>query len=327
MSNAIKRFNPQILSSPEDLKIFFKGEKKIQRVLDTRIDLAHPHRLRDRWNVIWCIVTVPLNMIACVFFVVIYNSAFILKANGIGKKSLLHYVHHFSHANKAWIIHRYGKDFLVKAINAHKLTTSDFYLQEPIPLKAVKKLKKANSSNFPIRNKEIDFFNIYGNCRGMANWHLYLYVNTRHHFANPIEHIIAVSKQFERGASRQAALLQSLYEVPNSLFNLRFDDNNAKLQIASFASLNYDHAAIIKKIQALKPGAYGVGLYAHRINFYKIEDNLGNDLIFIFDCNEGLIQLTGPNKSEKALKFFLKYHSKKDPESQIYIQRALVPGE
>ncbi|MBI5346657.1 MAG: hypothetical protein HZB76_05910 [Chlamydiae bacterium] len=139
---------------------------------------------------------------------------------------------------------------------------------------------------------DIKFVNFSGLRLGMSAWFAFLYLNSDQSNQDSLKHIVAVAKQFENGAPREAGLLQSLFGVDGS------EDSFAKLlklQKGERIHKNLsgkDSLDCFKFLNKMENGVYFVYLIPHNgpsgqgMCFIKEGEHK-----YIFDPNVGLLNI------------------------------------
>jgi hypothetical protein len=146
--------------------------------------------------------------------------------------------------------------------------------------------------------KEITFSNLYGGvkfdylfsgiCRGMCDWSIYLYHNTKDKFSDPRSHMSALGNEFAKGGNIYPTLLQGLYLNDGELL---------KLQLPNFAKpIAYHHYGnpdeFIKKLDCLPAGTYRINISKHVMVAFKIHVNL----CFFFNPSAGFTEISRPDQ-------------------------------
>jgi hypothetical protein len=182
-------------------------------------------------------------------------------------------------------------NLLSRSINTHRQNTSDYYLHSPL------RTSFATHTN----STSLDFFHQEGVCRGMCHWFIFLYFKTQGRFANPEQHIRAVGQQFEQGAARQPAFLQSLALAPlYDLLKLNVHQDNSKISTAGKTP-----EQILREFQCRAPGVYGIYTSSHQVVYIKIDDNQQ----YLFDPNVGCIKITSTQLFKNAMERYFESHN------------------
>jgi hypothetical protein len=189
-------------------------------------------------------------------------------------KRLIKAVHLHLESNKQRVlaIKTHGAALISFSRNCPHLQASDIYLEPAIKLSDIQdpKVRELGFAEDP----QVKFFHKKGECRGMCFWFAYLYFSCQGNFSSAYEHVLAVAKQFEEGASAPAILLQSLWIIEDPLLGL--EGTRKKVPFEKFKKEGASFAS--------KPvGFYSVGVGNHRINYIKISE----EEAFIFDPNYG----------------------------------------
>lgn len=290
MASATEPLDLPIWQSPSSLQGFFKGERAIQDICLKRQVGASMPLLAGRWKVTIVIETCAYELSACAWRIL--SLLVWVCSTDLSKRCIVLALHAKSHAETLSCQKRFGMHFLAPSVNTYPTDRSDIYLHPPV-----------NSSLFGPSG----FFNANGLCRGMSNWFLYLYFQTRPAFDNPVIHMRYVTRQFAHGAPPQAALLH--------LFNPHVRPRPVaahlpSLQITEFfrrfsTNSSVTNQAIAAELNELDSGAYTVFSSRHQFNFIKIDD----DLSFIFDPNYGCFILDSSLSLERVLPLCLSTHN------------------
>lgn len=189
---------------------------------------------------------------------------------------------------------------LARSINAHREDSEGYYLQP--------RLHTAMTTH-PDPNY-LNFFHSYGICRGMCYWFAALYLKTKGQFTNPEEHVRAVGKQFEKGASPQAAFLHSI-DLPHAydFLKLRVQEDNT---VIPFQGNSHDQ--ICRKLLVRVPGVYGVYVSNHMLLYIKVDD----ERQYLFDPIVGSIKIDSFETLKTALQPVLDKHN---PAEEIVVDR------
>lgn len=227
----------------------------------------------------------------------------------------LHVVCFTDLSKKVWVMSRHAiadgeaisaqkvfkNHLLTRSINTHREDSEDYYLLPRLQTSFIP--RERNSAH-------LNFFQSYGICRGMCYWFASLYLKTKGQCADPEEQVRAVGKQFERGASPQAAFLHSLkHNHVYDLLKLRVQEDESTIP---YTGNTYDQ--ICRKILVRVPGVYGIYTSTHMVLFIKIDD----DRQYLFDPNVGCIKITGTDTLKTAMEPYLNHH---DPSGEILIDR------
>lgn len=136
-----------------------------------------------------------------------------------------------------------------------------------------------------------------GICRGMSEWFIYNYLNTKDQFQDVRAHMRALGKLFKQGGGIEPMILQTVLnnEKKQELLGLKLGVPNSRASMReplhkfTLSQNKYSDAQMIDKIQKIPPGAYMVSLGVHMTTYIKVSDTLG----FFFDPNEGIIEING----------------------------------
>jgi len=152
-----------------------------------------------------------------------------------------------------------------------------------------------------------------GICSGMSYWFIYLYLRTKHLFADDRAHMNAIGKNFERGGGIESTFLQFM---PRLHIGGNFPElHRGTHAVASAANLPHigglrgsgaylhqkyscshsSKAEFVDKFAQLPSGAYFLECCIHAMVFIKINNQLG----FFFDPSHGVIEMRGDAVGEK----------------------------
>lgn len=207
-------------------------------------------------------------------------------------------------SNKVWVDSRHArhdataikadqvfqKHLLCRSINSHRVDSKDYFLLPSC---------KTTLPTYPTPGR-LDFFRADGVCRGMSHWFVHLFFKTKSAFVNSDHHLQAVGKQFELGAPKQAAFLQSLQMPPITLPGM-----NVKIDYAKISVSGKREEEIVREFQQLPSGAYGIYTSTHQIVYIKV-DQLKQ---YLFDPNVGVLKVTSPIVFKKAIHSCLGTHN------------------
>lgn len=343
-------FSKQILNNFSDLQAFLSGKEEIDWISqsENRDNRTYVSKLYyNRWQIAWICVKAPFEWIFVLFCEAVAFLSEKLGSTRLNRVFTLLAKHHQADFSSFESQHTYGKQFLIPSRNFHHLWTCDYYNKDSLPVSSIEdaqvkellfdtslanehshsKLLKKPVEGLQIKNivenlKKIHYIHFYirnGLCRGDTSWWLYLFLSTQHLFKNPYHHIIAVSKMFEKGVSRQAALLQQLNLAESKVLKMSF---NYSLNISQ-QQIEQNSEAAIESLKKLPAGPYGVGLHNHRIAYVKIDDQLG----FVRDPNRGVIALEGPNQANELLNYIRPYNNHADASSVYFESTSLISSD
>lgn len=335
----ISAFSPDLLNNFTDLKAFFSGEEEIQAIAESEtVDPSNdpPTLYYNRWQIAWIYITTPFMGIFVLFCETIACLLFHLGAVGTSRVFTLL----AKHSLYDWKIlenqNIYQDRFLVPSRNCHDLWTTDVYTTPPIHESMIvdkkvrkmifyKAIVKIDSHAKQLKDdvmdgiKKIHFLNFYssdGLCRGMSSWWMFLFLSTKHLLKDPYEHVKAVSKIFEKGAPRKAALLHTLAgDAEALLLNMETTD----VFKTDYKHIHKDATKTLDDLKKIPPGEYALGFRTHRINYVKYRDDLG----FIWDPNMGPLPLEGEDHFENLLDK-MRLYSTPDKDDEVYFQRCAL---
>jgi hypothetical protein len=141
-----------------------------------------------------------------------------------------------------------------------------------------------------------------GVCRGMSLWFLYLYLQTKHLYADTQKHMAVLSQIFAEGAPIEAVLLHSINVNKGKIMNLEIGKNETwfsePVQTVDLIEVDgkrqiKDPSVVEKELANLKVGAYRCHFPNHCCVFIKTSENLS----YWFDPNFGVVEISGPDQA------------------------------
>jgi len=305
MSSQTIFFNTNVLSSFDNVRKFLLGKQALEKIKPSSPSSTMPN-WKFRWKVLLCH---PFHSFIYLFARCLESLSHCLRAEKAERKckALAERQIFILNPNSDPLVdktYHVGMKLLCSAENKPAPGTEDISKHSDIPIYSIndpKVLKRLYQKNGKIQVRHND-----GICEGMSNWFLYLYVATKPWFANPRKHLIAITKQFEKGAPREASLLQSIFVKKGKILNANIQREYAKLRYKDYLN---DKAGAKKIVDGLLPGAYHVSIRSdpnisgHSVVLIKINKNLS----FFFDPNYGLYEINGENLSGWLLPKFDRY--------------------
>jgi hypothetical protein len=192
----------------------------------------------------------------------------------------------------------FQKNLLAKSINTHRLDSDAYYLRPT---------EKTRLETSPVAGS-LQFFHDRGMCRGMCHWFAHLYFKTLGKPGDREEHIKGVGRQFEIGAPRQAAFLNSLQLSPlYTYLGIENRPDHSKLTVQGKTQ-----SELIAAIQLRFPGVYGIYTSTHQLLYLKVDEARQ----YLFDPNVGVIRIDSPALFETAMQPYFATH---DPVKEIHI--------
>jgi hypothetical protein len=273
-------FNPDILQSRETLARFLSGSDAVQEI----VSAGPPARLNDRWDA--CILEFA-HIAAGTFLTAVSYLLHAICLSDLSKRAWVISRHELSNASIIRTQQVFQQNLLVRSVNTYRKDTADYYLQPS--------LKAA----LPTGEAEVKAFNHLGLCRGMCFWFLQLYFKTQGRFANEEARITAVGRQFENGASRQAAFLhavpvETLCDLLGT-FNFR--------EHAKISTQNRTYDQIIQEFQNCPQGIYGMYFSDHMMLYIR-----GTAQDFLFNPSNGSLKIASQHLFKKALEDYFENH-------------------
>ncbi len=182
------------------------------------------------------------------------------------------------------------------------------------------------------KDNAIKFGHHRGICRGIVDWFLYLYLNTKDQFSDPRAHMAALSKQFRNGGGMDSTLLQSVVLKDGKLLDLKigtqpefsYDINRESIVSATPKEWQTNPAEMIRQLKTLPVGCYCFWAPTHATAFIKINDQLG----YFLNPNDDLIEIEGQELAEKLYKQFsavVKKHDGSDSDLDFVPRIHIMP--
>ncbi|NGX45527.1 MAG: hypothetical protein K940chlam2_00682, partial [Chlamydiae bacterium] len=155
-----------------------------------------------------------------------------------------------------------------------------------------------------------------GGCRGGSEWFATLFLMTQEAFEGKDigAHLVAVAKQFETGYSSEAALLATFTQAQRLLGT---QASLQKKEVLRPYELDKDEPACLAKLRALDAGIYCVGVPNHRLVYIKVDEKEG----YLWNPNQGLIDLSGDDHQKLLLKEVKKTHVEGSFAATIYFEK------
>ena len=162
---------------------------------------------------------------------------------------------------------------------------------------------RVKKRTFCVLEHRVNFNNDLGICRGMTDWLMYLYLNTKEQFSDPRSHMRALGKQFTSGGGMDPTLIQSLALQKGKLLGLKIGAqrlNSPGVRRSSNIRHRTSHwysqrEQITQEFQNMPVGAYRAWVPNHATAYIKINANLG----YFFDPNNGITEINGSAQGEK----------------------------
>lgn len=291
-------FTPELLQSFDQLRAYFAGTKEV-----AEIQSLAQHQSLTYYEGIWWMAASEVFAELQARIAPLIKQLIVPLLNKVGASNLAircEVVADHLNANVKAIcaVAKFGAKYIAPIRDIHQITTSDFYLQSPIPVSSLSDERVAKLAH--AKKPMINFYHRYGSCRGIANWFLALYNKTKAHFADPVQHMIALSAQFD-GTPCQAALLHSLGVTEPMLLDMPYGK--------VFVSRNRSHLeSELRRLRASCEFGFTLGK-CHRINFIKKSDELG----FIVDSACGILKLEGADLNTRLSQYIDEWMQKNSP--------------
>ncbi|MBS0604186.1 MAG: hypothetical protein JSS60_04000 [Verrucomicrobia bacterium] len=290
-------FQADSFLNPTSLHRFLSGDSEALDIVRT----PQASSLGRTWNDDSWLDTDELYYLATNFFLTI--GSYILHAvcmYDLSKRVWVESRHAMANATAIKTAKVFRENLLSESINTHRIDTADYFLQPPA---------RTTLATHPTAGS-LRFFHQDGICRGMCHWFIHLYFKTRGRITDSDHHMAAIGKQFEQGASRQAAFLHSL-DFPPMLDLLGL---NVQTDLAKISTTGKTEERIIKEIQVRPPGVYGLYTTTHQLVYIKLD----LDRQYLFDPNKGVVKVTSPDLFKKAMERYFETH---DHTKEILLDR------
>lgn len=303
-----QKFSPEIFQSESRFCRFFSGDNQVQWLEKlAKHEVIPPNRptlFYSRWKVVWIIVSSAFLLIFSCFLKAVGS---LLQYTGASRLAIgcellsEDCLRDIKGLSAQW---KFKEKLLCPLHNHHRLDTSDVYLQPNLPISSIKD-KWVRATTFFKEQTSVEFYNKDGVCRGSADWFLYLYLRTLGLFPSQQAHIRAIASLFQKGAPREASILQSL---DSWLF---CDYERARAVLKSDTKPYH-----LLAIRQLKAGAYSIGFAKHVIGYIKVSDDLG----FVIDMDVGVLVFKGPTQAKEVLEYFERY-TKRYSNKTIWVEQ------
>ncbi len=197
----------------------------------------------------------------------------------------------------------FEEDCLSFSVNARAQNSDDVYLQSPLRVEDIRSRKVRGLLHPDLSH--LVFYKDGGCCRGMSEWFLYLYFQTRDNFQDEEAHIQAVGRQFSDGACSEAVLLQTMCPTNRELLGL----TGREVHVLHASQDDSNQKRVTDLFAKLKPGSYAVNLPRHRLNYISLSPGKG----YLFDPTDGTIAIKNAKAVEKLSRRVLSYCRDSDP--------------
>lgn len=217
ISNPDMKFSRTVLQDENKFKQFLSGKNQIEKIindcLDKNLDLSNNFSTIRK---VIGFVTIPLNIIGCIFFEIASKVLFFSKLSIRCKIIERHFEFNIDYYLNNY---KYKNKLISSSVNGPDLNVSDIYLQNAFKTDEFNP-KIAKRINFNELN-QIDFSGVDGVCFGMSNWFIYLFLKTQKKCPDIEKHLKVVGKIFENGANHQALILQPMQKDLHKSFRLQ----------------------------------------------------------------------------------------------------------
>ena len=137
--------------------------------------------------------------------------------------------------------------------------------------------EKVKDRTFCSIHAGIKFDHPDGICRGMTDWFIYLYLNTKEQFSDPRSHMCMLGKLFKNGGGQEATLLQSIYIKKGKLLGLKVGTQNglSPSSVPTFhhtwntAEWSSKKQEMVQQLQNMPAGAYQTWVPGHATAYIK----------------------------------------------------------
>lgn len=290
------------LSSCENLVQYLDAEAEVQNLASKATQSSSSNSLIDnRWSVAW--LKIESKPLQCFLTIFNYTKSYLVGYFPNLTKKIQISINHRLHQHKNLYFQSLFKEqLLVRSLNVHQPSSSDFYLHSNITLRT-RLFENNQFKSSGISEKK--FFMSDGLCKGECVWFTYLYFKTLSYFSDPEFQLQTIARLFENGAPRQAELIQLFgwtdVEIIEFILGtgLKINEQISSIDtdLLKVNDLSNKLAKSTNFLKDLPLGAFSIVLsinssQGHEIRYFKISENLG----FIFDPNIGLIKLKETNQ-------------------------------
>ncbi len=300
-------FNESVFNSYSNLKNFFKQSDAIDQVLSKKNKsyskplIPFKPNLACRWQVCQ-VATAPFRYISAFVLIILSKISSFAGAKAFAKWTKNSARYQIAGFN----VYSEEPTKLFKITHAENDPNTEGKIVNEtatIPVNRIIDPRVKNRTFCSIR-EGVRFGHHQGICRGMSNWFVYLYLNTKDQFADPRSHMSALGKLFQDGGGSEATLLQSLYIKKGSLLGLKVgiqpihSHGTLSTPVLKQATSDWNSSMnpqVATKLQNLPAGVYRTNVPRHAMAYIKINDTLS----YFFDPNEGLIEINGKDQGEK----------------------------
>ncbi len=275
-------FNSETLRTQESVAQFLSGEQEAGAIVNSSATATPPTHVDEVSSLVsGYLLTVAYWFLRLVCF------------TDLSKKIWVQSRHALDNAAAIKTQKVFQENLLARSINAHRKDTEDFYLQPSAPPSFTDQITDS-----------LNYFHNNGICRGMCYWFIHLYFKTQSSFSDPEQHLQAVARQFEQGAPRQAAFLQSIKNLPflYDLLKLNLEEDVVKIKVEGKKT-----EEILQEMQPPHPGVYGINTSSHQVMLFKFVDNRQ----YLFDPMIGCVKISSPELFKNAMERYLETHDKK----------------
>lgn len=321
-------FSPKIFTNHETLQSFFSGEKEI-KAINSQAATAVAMQISLSRKIAMVVKSI-FSFVAGLFLYICSFPLGLVHANNLYIRCKLLSIYYRYNCNDIFARRLLGKNLLVLSRNMHDLSTPDLYLAKNIHKDlrlsnlihcqdgSIEELKNGimnirkqgpnlsstdllmiESLESSIKSMQrgygdIKFAHLDGVCFGMSIWFAFLYLNS-YQSQDSLKHLVAVAKQFENGAPRQAGLIQSLFNrLDLKLHSFIGIPTYLKLQVENTIKkelLDKGNQDFFKFLHNMENGIYYMSLQpkkggGHAMCFIKEGEHK-----YIFDPNTGLLNI------------------------------------
>lgn len=307
-------FTIDLLHDFTKFKNYLHFDQEIEEIAALAKDEApyKPHLYFNRWEVCWITVKECIDRLLSWIFECFADFFACCGCTNCGRLFTVLSKQQMRDLRQLTAQQTYQTDFLVPSMNVHTFSSYNLYCTPSLKIDEIQDAKVksftygriAFEKGMPEVLHTLPFYFPLGLCRGKAVLFQYLYLTTRHLFSDPFNHFIAVGKQFEKGASEKAALMQNLDDSRLICGLLR----QRIVQLFGYFKNQFQSPEAILRFKTLNPGFYSVNLQDHHVHYIKIDDATG----FLWNPNAeiGGISVSGARQAEKLLKEFDKITKK-----------------
>ena len=202
-------FTPELLQSFDQLRAYFAGTKEV-----AEIQSLAQHQSFTYYEGIWWMAASEVFAELQARIAPLIKQLIVPLLNKVGASNLAircEVVADHLNANVKAIcaVAKFGAKYIAPIRDIHQITTSDFYLQSPIPVSSLSDERVAKLAH--AKKPMINFYHRYGSCRGIANW--FLAAEEATYLAKLCKKVYMIVRKGEMRASK--AMQHRVLNTPN----------------------------------------------------------------------------------------------------------------